>query len=76
MQMDKASIVGDAVSYVQGLQVQAKNLKAEIATLETTLSRGERAPQYSNKINVPTIYPVAKKIFQVLNETFNALRVG
>ncbi|OVA19498.1 Myc-type [Macleaya cordata] len=34
--MDKASIIGDAVSYVQGLQMQAKKLKAEIAELESS----------------------------------------
>ncbi|KAL5712037.1 hypothetical protein ACHQM5_014246 [Ranunculus cassubicifolius] len=36
--MDKASIVGDAVSYVQDLQMQAKKIKAEIAGLEASLS--------------------------------------
>ncbi|KAA8550310.1 hypothetical protein F0562_001994 [Nyssa sinensis] len=35
--MDKASIVGDAVLYVQELQMQAKKLKAEIAELESPL---------------------------------------
>ncbi|KAI3846124.1 hypothetical protein MKW98_015493 [Papaver atlanticum] len=37
MQMDKASIIGDAVSYVQDLQKEAKRLKTEIAELEPTL---------------------------------------
>ncbi|KAK4779515.1 hypothetical protein SAY87_015621 [Trapa incisa] len=36
--MDKASIVGDAVLYVQDLQMQAKKLKVEIAGLEATLA--------------------------------------
>ncbi|PIA43625.1 hypothetical protein AQUCO_01900196v1 [Aquilegia coerulea] len=36
--MDKASIVGDAVSYVQELQMQAKKIKAEIAVLEESLT--------------------------------------
>lgn len=35
--MDKASIVGDAVLYVQDLQKQAKKLKAEIESLEASL---------------------------------------
>lgn len=40
--MDKASIVGDAVLYVQNLQTQAKKLKAEIASLEASLEEAER----------------------------------
>ncbi|KAF3582989.1 hypothetical protein DY000_02030409 [Brassica cretica] len=36
--MDKASIVGDAVAYVQELQSQAKKLKADIAGLEASLT--------------------------------------
>nr|ART85714.1 FER-like iron deficiency-induced transcription factor [Pyrus calleryana] len=36
--MDKASIVGDSVLYVQDLQQQAKKLKAEIASLEASLA--------------------------------------
>ncbi|KAL0460626.1 UNVERIFIED_CONTAM: Transcription factor FER-LIKE IRON DEFICIENCY-INDUCED TRANSCRIPTION FACTOR [Sesamum latifolium] len=35
--MDKASIVGDAVLYVQDLQMQAKKLKSEIAGLESSI---------------------------------------
>ncbi|KAK4492696.1 hypothetical protein RD792_003516 [Penstemon davidsonii] len=35
--LDKASIVGDAVLYVQDLQMQAKKRKAEIANLESYL---------------------------------------
>ncbi|KAK7272183.1 hypothetical protein RJT34_28627 [Clitoria ternatea] len=35
--MDKASIIGDAVSYVHDLQAQAKKLKAEVAGLEASL---------------------------------------
>ncbi|KAK2380202.1 hypothetical protein P8452_36500 [Trifolium repens] len=36
--MDKASIIGDAVSYMCELQSQAKKLKAEVAGLETSLA--------------------------------------
>ncbi|KAI3908321.1 hypothetical protein MKX01_027343 [Papaver californicum] len=36
--MDKASIIGDAISYVQDLQKEAKRLKTEIAELELTLT--------------------------------------
>ncbi|XP_057456069.1 transcription factor FER-LIKE IRON DEFICIENCY-INDUCED TRANSCRIPTION FACTOR-like [Lotus japonicus] len=35
--MDKASIIGDAVSYVYDLQAQAKKLKTEVAGLEASL---------------------------------------
>ncbi|KAL8153723.1 hypothetical protein V2J09_011483 [Rumex salicifolius] len=40
--MDKASIVGDAVLYVQDLQMQAKKLKAEITELESSMKDGNR----------------------------------
>ena len=40
--MDKASIVGDAVLYVEDLQSQAKKLKAEIESLEASLEEAER----------------------------------
>jgi len=36
--MDKASIIGDAVSYMHELQSQAKKLKAEVAGLEASLA--------------------------------------
>ncbi|KAG2327424.1 hypothetical protein Bca4012_036421 [Brassica carinata] len=62
--MDKASIVGDAVAYVQEMQSQAKKLKADIAGLEASLtSTGgyqEPAPG-AQKINPP----VSKKIIQM-----------
>ncbi|EPS70314.1 hypothetical protein M569_04455 [Genlisea aurea] len=35
--MDKASIAGDAASYLQELQTQAENLKAEIASIRRSL---------------------------------------
>ncbi|KAL8153736.1 hypothetical protein V2J09_011496 [Rumex salicifolius] len=38
--MDKASIVGDAVLYVQDLQMQAKKLKVEITELESSMKDG------------------------------------
>ncbi|XP_051113585.1 transcription factor FER-LIKE IRON DEFICIENCY-INDUCED TRANSCRIPTION FACTOR-like [Andrographis paniculata] len=57
--MDKASIVGDAVSYVRDLQMQAKNLTAEIAGLKTSLS------QSSSKNNVTRFYSTTRKIFKM-----------
>ncbi|XP_043705279.1 transcription factor FER-LIKE IRON DEFICIENCY-INDUCED TRANSCRIPTION FACTOR-like [Telopea speciosissima] len=48
--MDKASIVGDAVLYVQDLQMEAKKLKAEISGLESSLKGGvERLQDFVNK---------------------------
>ncbi|XP_042496545.1 transcription factor FER-LIKE IRON DEFICIENCY-INDUCED TRANSCRIPTION FACTOR-like [Macadamia integrifolia] len=43
--MDTASIVGDAVEYVRCLQTEARNLKAEIAGLRSSLKCGEGTPQ-------------------------------
>ncbi|XP_043699810.1 transcription factor FER-LIKE IRON DEFICIENCY-INDUCED TRANSCRIPTION FACTOR-like [Telopea speciosissima] len=43
--MDTASIVGDAVEYVRDLQMEARNLKAEIAGLRSSLKGGEGSPQ-------------------------------
>ncbi|KAB2028281.1 hypothetical protein ERO13_D05G088200v2 [Gossypium hirsutum] len=68
--MDKASIIGDAVLYVQDLQMQAKKLKAEIAGLETTLAGSERYQQSIEnpaKIRVARSksHPVCKKIMQL-----------
>lgn len=41
--MDKASIIGDAVLYIQDLQRHAKKLKAEILNLETSLTNDPAA---------------------------------
>lgn len=72
MQMDKASIVGDAVLYVQQLQMQAKKLKAEIAGLESSMVLGaERynigsvdTPKKINQVG-RSHSPMCGKIFQV-----------
>ncbi|KAI3450628.1 hypothetical protein Pfo_007293 [Paulownia fortunei] len=67
--MDKASIVGDAVLYVQDLQMQAKKLKAEIAGLESSLTGGDkhqgRTTQNAKKMNATSYYPITKKIFKM-----------
>ncbi|XP_022753793.1 transcription factor FER-LIKE IRON DEFICIENCY-INDUCED TRANSCRIPTION FACTOR-like [Durio zibethinus] len=67
--MDKASIIGDAVLYVQDLQIQAKKLKAEIAGLEASLAGSER---YLEPIDNPVkirvarnSHPICKKILQL-----------
>ncbi|MBA0690788.1 hypothetical protein Goari_008446 [Gossypium aridum] len=68
--MDKASIIGDAVLYVQDLQMQAKKLKAEIAGLEATLAGSERYQQsIENPVKIRVArsnsHPVCKKIMQL-----------
>ncbi|CAH2060323.1 unnamed protein product [Thlaspi arvense] len=68
--MDKASIVGDAVLYVQELQSQAKKLKADIAGLEASLSSNggyqEPAPDAHKTRPFRGINPpVSKKIIQM-----------
>ncbi|XP_021277878.1 transcription factor FER-LIKE IRON DEFICIENCY-INDUCED TRANSCRIPTION FACTOR [Herrania umbratica] len=67
--MDKASIIGDAVRYVQDLQMQATKLKAEIAGLEASLTGSER---YQEPIDKPVkirvarnSHPMCKKIMQM-----------
>ncbi|KAK4482662.1 hypothetical protein RD792_009827 [Penstemon davidsonii] len=71
--MDKASIVGDAVLYVQDLQMKAKKLKTEIAGLESSLTGGGdkrkgRTNQDTKKLNVTNFSPIIKKILKVLNK--------
>ncbi|XP_033130881.1 transcription factor FER-LIKE IRON DEFICIENCY-INDUCED TRANSCRIPTION FACTOR isoform X1 [Brassica rapa] len=68
--MDKASIVGDAVAYVQELQSQAKKLKADIAGLEASLTSTEGyqepAPVAQKSHTFRCINPpVSKKISQM-----------
>lgn len=77
--MDKASIVGDAVLYVQDLQIQAKKLKAEIAGLEASLSSAKRQYPPQNLPNKRTDQHVpnpkhdtriSRKILQVLVSSY------
>lgn len=49
--MDKASIVRDAVVYVQELKMQAKKLKDEIIGLETSLLGPQKYQGASTCIN-------------------------
>lgn len=75
MQMDKASIVGDAALYVQELQMQAKKLKAEVASLESSLTGSDKQHGglhgNAHKNQVTNLYPVIKKILQVSSTDFN-----
>ncbi|XVF46774.1 hypothetical protein PTKIN_Ptkin03bG0055500 [Pterospermum kingtungense] len=68
--MDKASIIGDAVLYVQDLQIQATKLKAEIAGLQASLAGSE---MYQESIDHKPVkigitrqnHPICKKILQL-----------
>ena len=66
--MDKASIVGDAVLYVQDLQMQAKKLKSQIEGLESSLNAAERCQgAFSDSTNnsLNQFIPACKIIVQV-----------
>jgi uncharacterized small protein (DUF1192 family) len=65
--MDKASIVGDALLYVQELQTKAKKLKAEIAGLEASLLGSER---YHQAAGGSTDDQSPKKIQLLQNEQY------
>ncbi|GMJ10774.1 FER-like regulator of iron uptake, FER-LIKE IRON DEFICIENCY INDUCED TRANSCRIPTION FACTOR [Hibiscus trionum] len=45
--MDKASIIGDAVLYVQDLQMKARKLEAEIADLEASMAGSQKYQEES-----------------------------
>lgn len=70
VQMDKASIIGDAASYVNELQAQAKKLKAEVAGLEASLAISKKY-QGSVEKSMKDIHftdnkgSIFKKMFQV-----------
>ncbi|XP_062154213.1 transcription factor FER-LIKE IRON DEFICIENCY-INDUCED TRANSCRIPTION FACTOR [Alnus glutinosa] len=66
--MDKASIVGDALLYVQELQTKAKKLKAEIAGLEASLLGSER---YHQAAGGSTDDQSPKKIQLLQNEQYS-----
>ncbi|KAL1557702.1 transcription factor FER-LIKE IRON DEFICIENCY-INDUCED TRANSCRIPTION FACTOR-like [Salvia divinorum] len=62
--MDKASIVGDAVLYVQDLQNQAKKMKAEIAGFEENYKH--KTTQNGIQSNPSTcFYPTPKIVFKM-----------
>ncbi|MCE0481747.1 hypothetical protein HAX54_039742 [Datura stramonium] len=64
--MDKASIIGDAILYVQGLQTKAKKLKVEIADFESSLNGINNNQggifQNAKKMNFTSYYPAMKRI--------------
>ncbi|XP_021766398.1 transcription factor FER-LIKE IRON DEFICIENCY-INDUCED TRANSCRIPTION FACTOR-like [Chenopodium quinoa] len=67
--MDKASIVGDAVLYVQDLQMQSKKLKSQIEGLESSLKAAERSQGYADtpkkNASLDNFLPVCKMIVQM-----------
>ncbi|KAL7153959.1 hypothetical protein ABFS83_04G202900 [Erythranthe nasuta] len=65
--MDKASIVGDAISYVQSLQMQAKKLKSEIFSLESSMEGRDKHQEVAQNMNnyMTSFYPITKKIFKM-----------
>ncbi|XP_016502819.2 transcription factor FER-LIKE IRON DEFICIENCY-INDUCED TRANSCRIPTION FACTOR-like [Nicotiana tabacum] len=64
--LDKASVIGDAILYVQGLQTEAEKLKIEVAGLESSLNgmndNKGGAFQNAKKMNFTSYYPAIKKI--------------
>ncbi|XP_059298399.1 transcription factor FER-LIKE IRON DEFICIENCY-INDUCED TRANSCRIPTION FACTOR-like [Lycium ferocissimum] len=77
--MDKASIIGDAILYVQGLQSQSELLKAEISGLESSVSgmNNNQGGQFLNtkKMNFTSQFAAIKRIskmdvFQVEEKGF------
>nr|WKE35124.1 basic helix-loop-helix family protein [Rosa persica] len=68
--MDKASIIGDAVFYVQDLEKQAKKLKAEISGLEASLegseeNQGSTQNLTKNKLVADNYHYVPKGTIQI-----------
>ncbi|XP_019187214.1 PREDICTED: transcription factor FER-LIKE IRON DEFICIENCY-INDUCED TRANSCRIPTION FACTOR [Ipomoea nil] len=68
--MDKASIIADAVLYVQDLQMQTKKLKAEIANLESSTTKTDKYEGGTTflggkKTNFTNTLPILKKIFKM-----------
>ncbi|PPS05306.1 hypothetical protein GOBAR_AA15370 [Gossypium barbadense] len=65
--MDKKSIIGDAVLYVQDLQMQAKKLKAEITGLEALMA-GYQEESINNPVKIRVArnnHPICKKILKL-----------
>lgn len=75
MQMDKSSIVGDAALYVQDLQMQAKRLKAEVLSLESSLTRMDRQQGgihvNPDKFQIAHHYPTIRIILQVISTNYS-----
>ncbi|KAM5584279.1 transcription factor FER-LIKE IRON DEFICIENCY-INDUCED TRANSCRIPTION FACTOR [Rosa sericea] len=68
--MDKASIIGDAVLYVQDLEKQAKKLKAEILGLEASLegseeNQGSTQNPTKNKLVTDNYHLIPKGTIQI-----------
>jgi hypothetical protein len=55
--MDKASIIADAVVYVRNLQLHARKLKEEVATLEAAAARSPAVRQQHMQSGSPAAKP-------------------
>lgn len=78
--MDKASIVSDAISYVQDLQKQVDEIQADIASLQSSkdsLLEGPNDGDKDTSIPIPTTVPVKPamdhKILEVKKHGFTMI---
>lgn len=67
MKMDKALFVGDAVLYVQELQMKPKNLEAEIAGLGASSTSSENWKESIENTKNTQIQSSSKKIVRWTN---------
>ncbi|KAJ0690671.1 putative transcription factor bHLH family [Helianthus annuus] len=71
--MDKASIVGDAARYIQDLQTQSRNLRAEIATIEATKTLKTSSSQNSKMAHASYQIPTLKMISKVSRKKYHCV---
>ena len=71
--MDKASIVSDAISYVQDLQKQVDEIQADIASLQSSKDSSVEEPSNGDKdtsipisTNIPVKQIMDHKILEVI----------
>ena len=71
--MDKASIVSDAISYVQDLQKQVDEIQADIASLQSSKDSSLEGPSNADKdtsipiaTNIPVKQTMDHKILEVI----------
>ncbi|KAJ4978826.1 hypothetical protein NE237_009606 [Protea cynaroides] len=73
--MDKASMVGDAILYVQDLQMQIKKLRDEVAGLELSLEAGgKEADEVGGRERLKNLLSTKPKKIQVADKKHPACR--